>query len=52
MEYFQVSYYSRVVIYERKLLIRLVTGNTYRINRDNIAKEYQTISTKLALTLA
>ena len=26
MEYFQVRYDSRVVIYERKMFIRLVTG--------------------------
>ena len=40
MEYFQVRYDSRVIIYERKMFIRLATGKADRVARGNLKKNY------------
>ena len=44
MEYFQVRYASRVVIYERKMFIRLATDARLK-SRPNFSKFVQKITT-------
>ena len=44
MEYFQVRYASRVVIYERKMFIRLATDARLK-SRPNFSKVVQKITT-------